>query len=122
MNTPNKSKIRHPDRVTLKTDSLAQLSKWVDQLQLQSKGIRVSKTDLVNFLIVSHSPNLTEEEINQLKTQHFDEVRFYSWALSRLKAERAQGKNVSLADIVSSSQINNEKGGESDVTSQTINE
>lgn len=104
MNTPHRTKVRHPDRVTLNPESLARISKWVEELQQNIRGIRISKNDLVNFLINTRPPQLNEEECNSLKTQYFDEVRFYSWALARLKTEKAQGKSTSLAEIISSAQ------------------
>ena len=111
MNTPNKIKIRHPDRVSLKPESLARLSKWIEDIQSRFKGVRVAKGDLVNFLINSHPTDLCEDELEQLGARYFDEVRFYSWAISRLKAERAEGKNSTLADIISSVQPSKREGG-----------
>jgi len=46
------------------------------------------------------SAQLSDREIEKLKTEHFDEVRFAEWALRQLKTAKAQGKALSLADIV----------------------
>ena len=95
-----KPKVRHPDRVTLTPASLTRLAEWAKELEGHMKGSRVTKSDLVNFLVLSHSAQLSEREIEKLKTEHFDEVRFAEWALRQLKTAKAQGKALSLADIV----------------------
>ncbi len=69
-------------------------------LQKHLKGSRVTKSDLVNFLVLFHSERLAEKEIEQLKGQHFDEVRFAEWAIKELKKAKAEGRNVSLAEVM----------------------
>ncbi len=96
----SKKRVKHPDRVTLTPEALTRLAEWMGELEEHLKGSRVTKSDLVNFLVLSHSAQLSEREIDQLKSQHFDEVRFAEWALRQLKAEKAEGKNVSLAEII----------------------
>lgn len=111
-----KSKAKHPDRVTLSPESLARLAQWIGETQNQFKGTRITKTDLVDFLILSHSAHLSERELEQLQIQHFDEVRFASWALGQLKEARAQGKAVCLSDIISAAPQTKKKGDNDDGT------
>lgn len=102
METPGevKKRIRHPDRVTLHPDALVRLSEWSADLEKHLKGSRITKSDLVNFLILSHSVHLAEREIEQLKSRHFDEVRFAEWAIKELKRAKAEGRSVSLAEVL----------------------
>jgi len=93
-------RMKHPDRVSLTPESLARLSSWILEAEGHLKGSRLTKSDLVNFLIKSHSASLSERELEQLEREHFDEVRFAAWALRQIKEARAQGKELSLADVV----------------------
>lgn len=111
-----KSKAKHPDRVTLSPESLARLAQWIGETQNQFKGTRITKTDLVDFLILSHSAHLSERELEQLQIQHFDEVRFAAWALGQLKEARAQGKTISLSDIISAAPQTKKRGDADDST------
>ncbi len=98
-NNPKK-RVRHPDRVSLTPEALTRLSEWATELEAVMKGSRVTKNDLVNFLVLSHSAQLSDPEIDQLKSQHFDEVRFAEWALRQLKIAKAEGKSLSLTEIM----------------------
>jgi hypothetical protein len=96
----SKTRVKHPDRVTLNPEALSRLAEWLGELEGHLKGSRVTKSDLVTFLVLSHPAHLSEREIEQLKSQHFDEVRFAEWALRQLKAAKSEGKNLSLAEIM----------------------
>ena len=95
-----KNRVRHTDRVKLSPESLVRLSQWVQVFEGGLKGNRVTKADLVNFLIRTHIPELSERELDQIEREHFDEIKFASWALKELKAARQSGRRISLADIV----------------------
>ena len=95
-----KQRVKHPDRVTLSPEALTRLGTWLMELDGVMKGSRITKSDLVNFLILSHSAKLSERDVEQLANQHFDEVRFAVWAVQQLKEAKAQGRNVTLAEIV----------------------
>jgi hypothetical protein len=105
-----KKKMTHPGRVTLTPESLARLSQWIEETQGHFKGSRISRSDLANFLIMSHTARLSEKEVEQLESQYFDEVRFAAWAFAEVKKARVEGKVVTLAEIVASTSGNNKKG------------
>lgn len=96
----SKKRVKHPDRVTLTPEALSRLANWVNDLEAHMKGSRVTKSDLANFLVLSHPVHLSEREIEQLKGQHFDEVRFAEWAVRQLKTAKAEGKNLSLSELM----------------------
>jgi hypothetical protein len=98
--TPPKPRVKHPDRVSLTPEALTRLSSWIREAESRLKGSRLTKSDLVNFLVMSHSASLSEKELEQLERDHFDDVRFAAWALRQIKEARAQGKDLSLADVV----------------------
>lgn len=99
-----KKKVRHPDRVTLTAEALSRLTEMLNQLDGHLKGSRVTKSDLASFLVLSRSSQLSDQEVEQLKRQHFDEVRFAQWALRQLKAAKAEGKTLSLAEVMQQGQ------------------
>ena len=55
-----KVRTRHPDRVTLSPEALNRIATWMQKIREHLKGNRVSRNDLVNFLILSHSSDLSE--------------------------------------------------------------
>ncbi len=114
--TNPKIRVRHPDRVSLCRESLTQIGEWIKETEPRLKGSRITKTDLVNFLILAHSTNLSEQELEQLQDQHFDEVRFATWALGQLKEARAHSKTVSLPEIISAGPQSKKKGDNDDST------
>lgn len=105
-----KVKPRHPDRVTLSPESLNRVGGWLSDLEERLKGNRVTRNDLVNFLILTHPPQLSEKETTELSEKYFDEVRFAEWALRQLKEAKASGNNITLAEIMAGAKAPNQKG------------
>lgn len=94
-----KPKLRHPDRVTMTPDSLTRITEWVEEVEQRGKGIRITKSDLVNYLISSR-PKLSEQEMRQLEIKYYDDSRFLAWALRQIKEAKAQGRKLTLEDLM----------------------
>jgi hypothetical protein len=88
------------DRVTLDPVAVTRLDCWLNEIQSQLKGVRISRSDLVSFLIAQHSTALNSREIELLKNIHFDEAAFAEWALKEFRRAKDKGENPSLADIL----------------------
>lgn len=88
------------DRVTLDPVAVTRLNSWITDIQSELKGVQISRSDLVNFLISNHCENLTANEIHLLKKAHFDEADFAEWALKEFRKAKDRGENPSLADIL----------------------
>ncbi len=95
-----RSNKRHLDRISLKAEALARVERWITQAEQRYKAIRISRTELVNFLILHRAAELSEEEARLLGEAHYDEVKFATWALKALKDAHARGEKVSLDDLI----------------------
>ena len=42
----------YSDRITLKPESLCRIDGWLEQLENQFKGIKISRTQLINWLVM----------------------------------------------------------------------
>lgn len=93
-------KSHHPDRVKINTDALARLNEWNKLIAQRIPGVKLSRSDLVNFLILNHAVDLSPVEIKELEVKHYDEVKFAQWAVEELKASRERGEVTSLAEIL----------------------
>jgi hypothetical protein len=89
------------DRVTLSKDEGEKLDLWLKQIHAAYSGlIKLTKSDLVNYLISEHKAELTKNELKNLKKTHFDQVKFATWALGRLKEAQKNGEKLTYADLV----------------------
>lgn len=102
--SPKKRAIRQ-DRVTLKSEALGKLNQWSKQLGDRIKGTKISRSDIVDWLIESHADSLSDDEISDLEKSHFDEVKFAEWAVTQLKKARANGSITTLADLLKQSML-----------------
>lgn len=98
--TKPKVRVKHPDRVSLSPEAVIRLNEWMDALETNARGIKISKNELVSFLILNHAVKLSESETLQLKDQYFDEVRFAEWAVQQLKAAKASGRHLTLSHVM----------------------
>ncbi len=91
---------QHPDRIKISPEALSRLSLWNEEITGRLRGVKLTRSDLVNFLILNHEQALSSSELKELENRYFDEVKFAQWALEELKAARARGESLSLADIL----------------------
>lgn len=74
------------ERVTLSKDESEKMNQWLSQIKAETSGfLEVSKSDLVNFLIRSHSEHLKVKEIKSIKSQKYDLVKHLNWLTPLLK-------------------------------------
>lgn len=91
---------RHQDRVTLDQESLSRVDTWIEQIRSTAKGIVVARKDVVNWLVKQHDELLAPNELDELKSRYFSDVRFLQQAIKELRAAKRRGDAVNLAEIL----------------------
>lgn len=97
---PRKRGTQHPDRVWLGADALNRLSTWVAEVSGRLQGVTVTRSDLANFIILSHPEALAASEMKEIEARYFDPIKHAQWARAELDAALARGEKVTLVDIV----------------------
>lgn len=97
--TNTKPKARAVDRVALSHEAQLRLVCCMNELSRSLKGCRISKGDLVNYIILSHPPTFSGKECDELREKHFDELRFAEWAVKQIKAAKSSGEAISLSSL-----------------------
>ncbi|MBI2712602.1 MAG: hypothetical protein HYX41_07105 [Bdellovibrio sp.] len=90
-----------PDRLKIGSEALSKLNLLIEQANQRLRGMKLTRSDLVNFLILKRSETLSTQELKELETQYFDELKFAQWAIQELKAARSKGESITLGDILS---------------------
>lgn len=89
------------ERVTISENLKEKLSSLCNQANESLQGIAtVTKSDIVNLILKNHSEILSKNEIEDLKAEHFDELRFANWLASKIRDARENGESVSLKDLL----------------------
>lgn len=94
--TNKEKKQKHPDRITLPPNALEKLGRWIDFLHNKSAGIKVTRSDLVTWLINSHTENLSTSEVSELEEKFFDNLKYAKWAVKEIMEARARGEVLNL--------------------------
>ncbi len=95
--TQKAEKKRSAERVSLKEDVHSRTEQWLSQIDKHHKGIRINRNDLVNFILLQHAPALSDEELSAIGTAHYNEVRFYTWALKTVREAQSRGEGLTVA-------------------------
>ncbi|MEI8025260.1 MAG: hypothetical protein WCI18_02825 [Pseudomonadota bacterium] len=95
-----KSKIRHPDRVTLPPELISKLDAWMKHITDRHRGVRLTRNNMIEWLISSYPNELPSADIKTIAEQFYDEERFLKDAIHELRLKKARGENVSLAEIL----------------------
>lgn len=90
----------HFDRITLKDDALAKVDGWLSQIRNSSHGIKISRADIVNWLIAGHPADLTGQEQKDISDTFYDDVAFVAWAYRQIKEARKRNEKLSLAEVI----------------------
>lgn len=100
------SKGEPTERLTLQKSEQERLERWLDELNVKFDGmIRLTKSDLANFMIRHHSAQLSAEEIALIEAEHFDEVRWINWALTKIREAKKQGQVLTLDELMAQRKI-----------------
>ncbi len=74
------------ERVSLGKEESDILNKWLMQIKGSTKGfLDLTKSDLVNFLIKSHSEDLSAKEIKKIRLSHYSLIKHLNWITPQLK-------------------------------------
>lgn len=95
-----------PERVALSPKSVERLQGWLTQIGETLRGVRISKTELVNWVIEGQAANLSGPEMTRIEAEFFDELRFAEWAVRELKRARARGEKVTLQALMQGNRPN----------------
>ena len=91
------------DRIVLRRIECNKLDRWLADLNKRFDGmIRVTKSDLANFVIRHHSDELSQHEIDLIEGEFYDEVRWLNWALAKIRQAKKEGRALSLEDLMKS--------------------
>ena len=98
--TNPKKRQAYPDRITLKGEALQRVDNWLTQIRNQSKGVKISRNDLVQWLIERRAPTLDTDEQKALSELFFDEVAFAAWMLKEVRERKKRQESTALSEIL----------------------
>ena len=94
------------DRIVLRRIECGKLDRWVSNLNERFDGmIRITKSDLANFIIRQHPEDLSPDEVSLIESEFYDEVRWLNWALGKIRQAKKEGRALSLDDLMKSKRI-----------------
>ena len=95
-----KPRSTHSDRIPMNMEALQKIDRWQKHIEHHYQGTRITRAEIANFVLLQHPDELSPDEMHQLGTKNFDDVRFTAWALQTLRQSRAAGKNTSLQELL----------------------
>jgi hypothetical protein len=101
--TTEKKKNQVPqERVTLNKSTSEKLESWITQLdEKYSKVLKITKSDLVQYLIESHDQKLSLGEMKDLRKLHHDDLRILKTLMTKIEDEKKLGQtNITLAELI----------------------
>lgn len=103
METQNneKKKSPFPDRVNLTPGQSKRLEIWVQQIKEVTQGaLRISKSDLVNFVLEKMNKDLSEEQMIGLEIKFYNETKWLVWAMGQIKKAEKEERKLQLEDLM----------------------
>ena len=94
------AKAQYPDRIRISAEAVQRLASWAEQIGGRLRGVRITRSDLVNFILLGHAEALTAVEMKELRGRYFDEVKFVLWAVEEQKAAETRGEDITVAEIM----------------------
>jgi hypothetical protein len=77
-------------RIALNEKTIEILHAWRSQLIDKYPGIKVSDSDLVNWMVSTSSLILSANQLSEIKDTYFDEIKQLEWMLAEAKRAKAQ--------------------------------
>lgn len=89
------------DRIILGKSESKLLAKWVEDFNGKADGlVKVSKADLVNYLIAAHNASMSSEEVREIAARYYDETRWLGWSVVKMKAAKKKGVSLLFEDLM----------------------
>ncbi len=98
----SRKRVKHPDRIYLSGTALEMLSVWMEQVHKELPGIKVTKSDLVNWRFKNESTTLSEKNLRDIERVYFNPVKFAKWAAKEVELSHARGEPKTLREILES--------------------
>jgi len=97
---PAKKRVRRSDRISLSSDSIKRIDGWLSQIAPRLKGVKLSRTDIVNWLVQVQADELSEQLQADIEKRYFDPVKALEWAAKMAKSAKGEGDDFDLRDFV----------------------
>lgn len=101
------------ERVVLSETIKERLDEWIKDLTADCKGMKLSRRDLVEWLVQAREPQLSSSDKRSIKDTYFDEIAHTQWVLEELRAAKERGEGLTLADLLGTT---SKRGGSRRVT------
>jgi hypothetical protein len=98
-----KSKLRHPDRVTLLPAHLSKLDDWIVQVTTKHRGVRLTRNNVTQWMLEQFPQELSKTDETALAERFYDEDFFLRSIVREMRSRKASGEQVSLATLLESS-------------------
>lgn len=97
----NKRKRYKPaERVSLTPSNVVLVGRLLCQVQASLPELKLSKTDLINWLLKSRADKLTDREIAAIERNYFDPVKALEAAIAEAKKQKVMGEEVDVQALV----------------------
>ena len=93
-------KMRHPERIALQDQELTKIDAWRAQVVAAQRGVRLSRSDMVRWLIEAKTAELTAAEALAVGRRHFDEGRYLQDVTREFHSRKALGEKKILGKIL----------------------
>ena len=73
----------------------------MQQIKEVTQGaLRISKSDLVNFVLEEMNKDLSEEQMIRLEIKFYNETRWLAWAMGQIKKAEKEERKLQLEDLM----------------------
>lgn len=100
--TSNSGKVRshHPERVTLSKEALIRVEGWQEQVAPLLKGSKISRSELVNWILLERSEELATPEMKILAARFFDPIKALEWASIQVRDALKRGAALDVNEVI----------------------
>jgi hypothetical protein len=97
----NKKKRYKPaERVSLTPSNVVLVDKLLSQVRASLPELKLSKTDLINWLLKSHADKLTDRELAAIERDYFDPVKALEAAIAEARKQQGMGEQVDVQALL----------------------
>lgn len=99
-----KARRKFPDRATLTPEALDRVNLWLEQVEKHSQGIDATRSDIVNWFILSAHEALSGQQLKEIASKFHNPVKYARWALKEVARAAARGEQVEIKLVPASTE------------------
>lgn len=95
-----RKRYKTPERANLSVENVQLIDGWLEQLSGKLNGVKLTRSDIVNWTLKQKKTNLPDRDISALEKEYFDPLKALEAAVAEAKKMQNLGTELDIENLL----------------------